>query len=155
MWSLKLADSKKRGAESILWSQQSTPVLFPGDPRVFRFCAWRVWKSHWIHCRVDVSGMCDYKWSKCRGEVKFQQNWIVFIVQTKKCGRILTEEAQMLCPPCGLLTHWGSGLGTLSFFCPESLAQVSHTGWKDELAAGPSCGYHFPGMETPHSYQPT
>lgn len=46
-------------------------------------------------------------------------------------------------------------VGALSFFCPESLAWVSHTGWEDELAEDPSCGYHFPGMETPHSYQPT
>lgn len=102
------------------------------------WCLWNVWLQ-----------------TECKQEVKFQQNGIACIIQAKKCGQIPTEEDKMPCPPCGLLMHRGSGLGALSFFCPESLAWVSHTGWEDELAAGPSCGYHFPGMETPHSYQPT
>lgn len=39
--------------------------------------------------------------------------------------------------------------------CSQSLVQVSQGGRTGELAAPSSHGYHFPGMETPHSYQPT
>lgn len=60
-----------------------------------------------------------------------------------------------LCPPCGLLIGRGSRLGTPSFFYPQFLVQVNQMGWEGELVAGRSSGHHFPGMETPHSYQPT
>lgn len=48
----------------------------------------------------------------------------------------------------------GGAWNTL-FSCSRSLVQVSQGGRTGELAAPSSRGYHFPGMETPHSYQPT
>lgn len=65
------------------------PALFPGDPGVSEEESGNHTGS--AAGLTALECVITNKQTKHR-EVKFQQNWIVFIVQTKKCGQIPTEE---------------------------------------------------------------
>lgn len=128
-------------ASAIPWRSWSVQILCRKSLEVtldlLGWCLWNVWLQ--IRREEEVSAKPNSLYSPDQ-EMWPNSDW---------------RGPDALCPPCGLLIPWDVGLGTLSFSCPQSLVQVSQAGREGELAASWSCGYHFPGMETPHSYQPT
>lgn len=96
--------------------------------------------------------------SKMCGEAKLTANIESCVHSRPGSGaEFQTEDAQNIqCPSRGLGEARGCvAWDTIFFSCSWSLVQVTQGDQAGRAFSMIGLGYHFPGMETPHSYQPT